>query len=87
MKAQLPDLSHLGLPGTVIELRVTPNASANRITLDMDRIRVAVTAVPEGGRANAAVVKLLAKAIGVAPSRLVLLRGETAREKQFRVIA
>lgn len=85
MKTPLPDLHHLDLPGTVIAVRVTPKASANRITVEEGRIRVAVTAAPEGGRANAAVTRLLAKAMGVAPSRLVLLRGDTARDKQFRV--
>lgn len=85
MKPALPDLRHLAQPAAVIEVRVTPKASANRITLDEGRIRVAVTAVPEDGRANVAVAKLLAKAMGIAPSRLVLLRGETSREKQFRV--
>ena len=41
--------------------------------------------VPEGGKANAAVQKLLAKALGIAKSRLVLVRGATARDKVFRV--
>ena len=85
MKAALPDLHHLAQPGAVIEVRVTPKAAANRIALEEGRLRVAVTVAPENGRANAAVVKLLAKAMGIAPSRLVLLRGETARDKQFRV--
>ena len=64
---------------------MTPKASANRIVHEDGQIRVFVTTVPEGGRANAAVGKLLAKALGLAPSRLELLRGETSRDKQFRV--
>ena len=86
MKSRLPDLSHLALPGSVIEVRVTPKASADRIAVEEGRIRISVTTVPEGGRANAAVGKLLAKAMGIAPSRLYLLRGETSRDKQFRVL-
>lgn len=85
MKAKLPDLSHLAQVGAIIEVRVTPKASANRMVYDEGQIRIFVTTVPEGGRANAAVVKLLAKALGLAPSRLELLRGETSRDKQFRV--
>ena len=41
--------------------------------------------VPEDGKANAAVIKLLAKALGVAKSRLVLVRGATSRDKLFRI--
>jgi hypothetical protein len=44
-----------------------------------------VTVVPEDGKATAAVVKLLAKALGVAKTRLTLLRGETSRDKLFRL--
>ena len=66
-------------------MRVTPRASRNAVLLDGAAIRVTVTTVPEDGKANAAVVKLLAKALGVAKSRLELLRGATARDKLFRL--
>ncbi|MDA3888900.1 MAG: DUF167 domain-containing protein [Allgaiera sp.] len=82
----LPNLSHLAAPGAEIAVRVTPRASRNAVLLAEDgSIRVAVTAVPEGGKATAAVQKLLAKALGVAKMRLVLLRGATARDKVFRL--
>lgn len=79
----LPDLSHLATPGTVIAVRVTPKAARNAIVLRDGAIRVSVTVAPEGGKANAAVQKLLAKALGVPKSRLRLSRGETARDKLF----
>jgi len=44
-----------------------------------------VTVVPEGGKANSAVVKLLSKALGVPKTRIILLRGGTGRNKQFQV--
>ena len=66
----LPDLSHLATPGATVTVRVTPKASANGIVLRDGQIRVNVTVVPEGGKANAAVQKLLAKAMGVPKSRL-----------------
>lgn len=81
----IPDLSHLARPGTQIALRVTPKASRNRITVEADQIRVYVTTVPEDGRANAAVQKLLAKALGLPKSRLRLIRGQTSRDKVFEV--
>ena len=66
-------------------MRVTPKASRNVIKVEGDQIRVYVTVVPEGGKANAAVQKLLAKALGVAKSRLTLIRGQASRDKVFRV--
>ena len=81
------DLRHLAVPETRIPVRVTPKAAANRIAVDADGlIRVYVTTVPEGGKATAAVIQLLAKAIGIPKSRLALIRGETSREKTFRVL-
>lgn len=81
-----PDLSRLASEGTRFSVRVTPKASRNRIVEDADGlIRVYVTTVPEDGKATAAVVKLLAKAIGVAKSELVLVRGATDRVKVFQV--
>ena len=80
------DLRHMTVPETRIPVRVTPKAAANRIAVDADGlIRVYVTTVPEDGKANAAVIKLLAKALGVAKSRLVLVRGATSRDKLFRI--
>lgn len=82
----MTDLSHLAQPGADITVRVTPKASRNSVQLDENgAIRVYVTTVPEGGKANAAVQKLLAKALGVAKSRLSLIRGATGRDKSFRI--
>ena len=81
----MTDLSHLAQPGAEISVRVTPRASRNAVLLDGEALRVTVTVVPEDGKANAAVIKLLAKALGVAKSRLVLVRGATSRDKLFRI--
>ncbi|WP_088623346.1 DUF167 domain-containing protein [Oceanicola sp. 22II-s10i] len=81
----MPDLSDLARDGAEITVRVTPRASRNTIRRDGDAIAVLVTAVPENGKANAEVQKLLAKALGIAKGRLVLVRGQTARDKTFRI--
>lgn len=81
----MPDLSALARPGAVIAVKATPRAARARIERDGALIRVYVTAPPDKGKANAAVQKLLAKALGVPKSRLTLIRGDTARDKQFRV--
>jgi uncharacterized protein len=79
-------LAHLASPGSEIAVRVTPKASRNLVKIEAGQIRVYVTCVPEDGKANKEVVKLLAKAIGTAKSNLTLLRGATARDKVFRVL-
>ena len=80
-----PDLSDMARPGAEIACRVTPKASRNAVERDGDALRIYVTAVPENGKANAAVIKLLAKAMGLPKSRLVLLRGASGRDKVFRI--
>ncbi|MBT5808010.1 DUF167 domain-containing protein [Candidatus Uhrbacteria bacterium] len=70
----------------IITAHVKPNASSNRVEwLDEDTVKVWVTAVPEKGKANKAVVELLSKEMRVAKSRIELIRGGTARMKQFEV--
>ena len=82
----LPDLSGLALPGARIAVRVTPRGGRDALTQGEDgAILIRVTAPPEDGRANAAVQKLLARALGIAPGRLTLTSGATARDKLFRV--
>ncbi|MCB1362739.1 MAG: DUF167 domain-containing protein [Rhodobacteraceae bacterium] len=79
----LPDLTGLARPGTEIALRVTPRAARAALVRDGDRLRASVTVAPEAGRANEAVRALLAAAMGVAPSHLILKRGHSARDKLF----
>ena len=64
-----------------LALRVTPGARSEGIELGEGRVLVKVRAKPQDGAANAAVLELLAKALGVATSRLQMLRGATGRDK------
>ncbi len=48
-------------------------------------LKVRITAAPEKGKANKALLKLLAKHLGIAPSRLELIAGATDRRKVVRV--
>ena len=48
-------------------------------------LQAKVTAPPVDGRANKALCKLIAKRVGVAPSRVSVVRGEKSREKVVRV--
>jgi len=64
-----------------LALRVTPGARSEGIALGEGRVQVKVRAKPHDGEANAAVLVLLAAALGLAPSRLQMLRGATGRDK------
>jgi len=48
-------------------------------------LRVRVTAAPTEGQANAAVIALLAKTLGVSKSRLEIIRGYSSRDKVVSV--
>ncbi|MPT24139.1 MAG: hypothetical protein E2577_14830, partial [Starkeya sp.] len=48
-------------------------------------LKARVSVAAEDGKANAALAKLLAKAAGLAPSRVELLAGATGRTKSFRL--
>ncbi|WP_460273968.1 DUF167 domain-containing protein [Celeribacter sp. ULVN23_4] len=84
-KAELKTALLAAVSDGQLAVRVTPKASRNAITVEDGQVRVYVTTVPEGGKATKDVIKLLAKAMGRAKSELVLLRGETSRDKVFRV--
>ncbi|OBY24305.1 DUF167 domain-containing protein [Leisingera sp. JC1] len=82
-KKDLPDLSHLCVPGAEIALRATPKAARNAIVEAEGALKVSVTAAPENGKATEAIRSLLAAAMGTAASNLELRRGATSRDKVF----
>ncbi|WP_374282386.1 DUF167 domain-containing protein [Novosphingobium sp.] len=64
-----------------LALRVTPGARVESLELGEGKLLVKVRVKPEDGKANAAVLELLAAALGIATSRLRMLRGATGRDK------
>ncbi len=68
-----------------LNIRVQPKAKRNSIEVSDGRVVVRVTAAPEGGKANDAVVALLAKQLGVAKGRIQIARGHRVRDKQVRI--
>jgi uncharacterized protein (TIGR00251 family) len=69
-----------------LRVRLTPRAHRDEVTGVRDGLVLArVRAPPVDGRANAALEKLLAKALGVPPSHVQVVRGQSAREKVVRV--
>jgi uncharacterized protein len=68
-----------------LTLRVTPGARREGIEIGDRVVLVKVRTKPQDGKANDAVLELLAQALGIATSRLRLLRGATARDKLVRI--
>jgi uncharacterized protein (TIGR00251 family) len=77
--------------GVTLHLRVTPNAGRDAIEGVLARddgsfVRaVRVKAVPEDGKANAAVIALLAKALRLPKSAIAVTAGHTARQKTLSI--
>jgi uncharacterized protein (TIGR00251 family) len=75
----------------LVDLRLQPGASRARVdglaVLDDGAtvLKVRVTEPPEGGKANAALIKLLAKAWKLPKSALSLVAGHTDRRKTLAV--
>ena len=68
-----------------LALRVTPGARSEAISVGEKVLQVKTRAKPQHGAANDAVVKLVAKALAIAPSQVELLRGATSRDKLLKV--
>jgi uncharacterized protein YggU (UPF0235/DUF167 family) len=71
-------------------VRATPGARRPGVAVETGpdgalRVAVKVTEPAADGRANAAVLRALAKALGVAPSALALERGAASRDKLVRL--
>jgi uncharacterized protein (TIGR00251 family) len=69
-----------------LKVRLQPRARRDEIVGERNgALVVRVTAPPVDGRANDALCRLIAKAAGVAPSRVEIVRGHTSRDKLVRV--
>jgi uncharacterized protein (TIGR00251 family) len=72
--------------GAVIPVRAQPGSRANAIRGEHHgALKVSVTQVAEKGKANQAIIEVLAKALAVRRSQIDLLSGETSSQKKFLV--
>ena len=70
----------------IFDVQVVPRASRVAVGPAIgDRLRVAVTAPPVDGAANAAVIEALAAAFGVRRAAVGIVRGQTGRRKTVRI--
>ena len=84
------DLFDYKNPPDTLRVKVTPKAKAERIKKEVSTdgtvlYKIYVTAVPEDGKANEAVIKLVSKALGVAKSSRTSTHGHTSRQKTIKV--
>ena len=71
-----------------ILLKVQPKASRNRVVGRVgDRLKVQVTAAPERGKANDAVIDLLAESLGVPKSAVRITAGQASPLKTVEIDA
>ncbi len=69
-----------------LEVRVQPRAKRNALEAGEGlALKAYITAPPESGKANDALVALLAKSLGVAKGRVRIVRGQRGRKKLVRI--
>lgn len=72
--------------GIVFKVRVHAGARTNALHGEHDgALKITVTQAPEKGKANKAIVELLAKQLGLRKSQIEILAGHTAAQKQVLV--
>ena len=72
--------------GLVLRLYIQPKASRDSIIgLHGDELKIAITAPPVDGQANAHLVKYLAKQFRVAKNQVLIEKGELGRHKQVKI--
>jgi uncharacterized protein (TIGR00251 family) len=72
--------------GIILPVHAQPGARKNGITGVHDgRLKVAVTQAPEKGKANLALIKLLAELLDSKRSQITLVAGETSHHKKFLI--
>jgi hypothetical protein len=78
LRARIDESGRLGV-------KATPGAREEAVVFTDDTVLVKVRAPADKGAANAAVVQVVARALGLAPSRVTLLRDGTSRSKLLQV--
>ncbi len=78
--------------GCLLDVRLTPGASrsgAGSVYIDANgrpRLKIRVTAIPEKGKANAALIKLLAKSLKKGKTEFEIVAGKQDRDKSVLII-
>jgi uncharacterized protein (TIGR00251 family) len=80
-----PGFLRRGPSGVLVELRVQPRARRVALHVADGALKVQVTAAPEDGKANAAVIALLAETWRLPKSSFDVIKGQSVRAKTVQV--
>lgn len=69
-----------------INIRVIASAKQNKIVESDDGFKIYTTTAPEDGKANGAVIKLLAKHFDKPKSHIEIIRGHRTRDKVVSIL-
>lgn len=73
--------------GCIIEVHISPQSKKCEIVgLYNNRLKIKIDSPPVDGKANAALIRFLAETLGLKMSNLSILRGETSKIKQIKII-
>lgn len=71
----------------LLHIKAVPGAQRDEIAGALgSRLKVRVSAPPEDGKANKAICRLIAEALGVRAAAVTLVRGQTNPEKTIRIV-
>jgi hypothetical protein len=68
-----------------INVRVIPKAKHNKVLVEPDRLKVYLTAPPVEGKANEALIEILAEHYGIKRNQIRIVRGEKGRDKVVEI--
>lgn len=70
----------------ILRLYIQPKASKDQwMGIHGEEIKLAITAPPVDGKANAHLIKYLAKQFGVAKNKITIEKGQLGRHKQVKI--
>lgn len=69
----------------LLRLRVVPGARVEKIAIENGALKIWTRTAPEDGKANAAMIAQLAKALGCTRRQIELVSGLTSRDKLVRI--
>jgi hypothetical protein len=75
------------LQGATLAVRAMPGARKSEVRGEQDgALKVSVTQVAEKGKANKAIIAVLAKQLGLRKSQIQLIAGDTSSKKRFLIV-
>jgi hypothetical protein len=73
--------------GIQLSVRVTPRSAKDQVEgIEAQHIKIRLRAAPEKGKANEAIIKILADFFDIAPSQISIISGQTSRIKKVFIL-